>query len=137
MSSRAHFLQPLLHPGGASLGLYNTRTSQVLAQQLEFAADSRTRRRGLLGRAGLAPHAAMIIAPCNAIHTFFMRFTIDVVFANREGYVLRLCPNLRPWRMAMAIRGFAAIELAAGSIGAAGLRPGDQLGLQPVANSRP
>jgi hypothetical protein len=59
-----------------------------------------------------------------------MRFTIDVVFASRDGQVLKLCPNVRPWRVAMAIRGFAALEFAAGAIDRAGLRPGDRLLLE-------
>ena len=100
-----------------------------MARELELASDSRTRNRGLLGRSGLAPGSAMIIAPCNAVHTFFMRFTIDVVFVDREGQVLKLCPHLRPWRIGVGLGAFAAIELAAGSIDRSGIARGDRLAI--------
>ena len=71
----------------------------------------------------------MIIAPCNAVHTFFMRFTIDVVFADRQGTVVKLCRNLKPWRMGIGVAGFAAIELCAGAIDQSGVVKGDRLSI--------
>jgi uncharacterized membrane protein (UPF0127 family) len=103
------------------------RSGVVLARELELASDSQTRRRGLLGRLGIAEGSAMIIAPCNAIHMFFMKFAIDVVFADRDGRVVKLCRNVRPWRMAIGLGGFAAIELSAGSIDQARVVKGDVL----------
>jgi uncharacterized membrane protein (UPF0127 family) len=54
----------------------------------------------------------MIIAPCNGIHTFFMRFTIDVLFVDRQGTVLKVCRGLKPWRIGLSLRAFAALEFA-------------------------
>ena len=127
MSARDHFLAPLLRADGAGLRLVNERNGSIVADQLELAADSGARNRGLLGRSGLASGAALIIAPCNAIHTFFMRFTIDVVFADRQGQVVKLCRTLKPWRIGIGLRGFAAVELTAGSIDRCEIRPGDRL----------
>ena len=45
----------------------------------------RDRRKGLLGRSGLEPASALIIAPCFSIHTMFMRFDIDAVFVDEDG----------------------------------------------------
>ncbi len=115
--------------------LGNSRTGQVIATQLELTADSESRRRGLLGRTSLAEDGAMIIAPCNAIHTFFMRFTIDVVFANRDGLVVKLRPNLAPWRIGIGLGAFAAVELAAGSINRCEIECGDRLKIVGVGQS--
>lgn len=110
--------------------LWNVRTRAPLVMQLETAFDSKSRNRGLLGRTSLEPGHALVLAPCNSVHTFFMKFTIDVVFVARDGTVRRITPGLRPWRVALSPRSFAVIETAAGVIGASGTRPGDRLAIQ-------
>jgi uncharacterized membrane protein (UPF0127 family) len=100
---------------------------------LETAFDSGTRRRGLLGRAGLDEGSALIIAPCSAIHTFFMRFAIDVAFVDRSGHVVRGSRRIPPWRVGLGIGAWAAIELPAGTLATTQTRPGDRLELEPVA----
>ena len=97
------------------------RTLGPVAWRRRSSAPSRgERRRGLLGRDGLRPSAALDLAPCSSIHTAFMRFAIDVVFVDRDG---RAEDRARPG--AVADRGLAA--------GACGRRDG---GRQPRA-SRP
>jgi uncharacterized membrane protein (UPF0127 family) len=127
VTARPHFLAPLMGPGDAACVLRNERTGEVVASRLEIAADSKARRRGLLGRSGLAAGTALIIAPCNGVHTFFMQFTIDVVFASRDGRVLKICRNLAPWRMGAALSAFAALEFASGTVERAGIAVGDRL----------
>jgi uncharacterized membrane protein (UPF0127 family) len=107
--------------------LRNDRSQQVIATRLEAAFDSATRRRGLLGRTAFEQGGAMIIAPCSSIHTFFMRMVIDVLFASREGRVVKTYPELPAWRIAFAFRGFAAVELPPGTLHRSETRPGDQL----------
>jgi uncharacterized membrane protein (UPF0127 family) len=82
---------------------------------------------GLLGRRGLADDEALLLAPCNNIHTFFMRFRIDVVFLDQDGAVLLIVPALRPWRVAAARRAYACLELAAGGAKRFDLRVGQRL----------
>jgi len=79
----------------------------------------------------MAEGSAIIIAPCSAVHTFFMRFSIDVVFAARDGRVLKARRGVSPWRVAAAWRAFAAIELPAGTIERTGTRHGDRLEIAP------
>lgn len=126
MSGR-HFLAPLLKAGGGRYVLANAETGVILASTIELAQDSRSRTRGLLGRTGLDQGAVMIIAPCNAVHTFFMRFTIDVVFADRQGRVVKICRRLRPWRVGISVGGFAALEFSESAIERSGLKIGDRL----------
>jgi uncharacterized protein len=83
--------------------------------------------RGLLGRPGLGPGEGMLIERTGSVHTFFMRFPIDVVFLDRQRTVVRVAANLRPWRVAAARRARAVVELPAGAAGALGLAAGAQL----------
>lgn len=128
----ASFLSPLLADTQDRLILTNQRHQQVLADLLEPAFDSESRRRGLLGRDDLRERTAVIIAPCSSIHTFFMRFSIDVIFAARDGRIVKVCHGLRPWRLAVAWGAFAAIEMRAGSLATTDSRPGDYLRVAPV-----
>jgi hypothetical protein len=122
------FLAPLIQHRDAAWILTNADMAATLATHVDAAFDSPSRKRGLLGRTALVD-TALVIAPCNAIHTFFMKFRIDVVFADREGRVVRVFSSLPPWRIAIAPRAFAAIELAADEAGRAGVRVGHRLRL--------
>jgi uncharacterized membrane protein (UPF0127 family) len=125
-----HFLTPLLAKTGGEYVLRHEASGRTLATTLETAFDSASRNRGLLGRHGLPPDTALIIAPCSSIHTCFMRFPIDVVFVRKDGTVARVRDQVGPWRAAIAFGGFAAIELAAGRAAAIQVRAGDRLCLE-------
>jgi uncharacterized membrane protein (UPF0127 family) len=99
----------------------------IIADRIEAALEGAVRRRGLLGRDSLDPSVAFIIAPCPAVHTFFMRFAIDLVFVARDGRVLKVRSNVGPWRIAFSFGAFATIEMAAGSIDRTGMAPGWKL----------
>src|SRR4029077_19922155 len=88
----SHFLAPLLKGDRPSSALVIEResTPTTLASTVEIAVDSASRKRGLLGRDGLAPSHALVIAPCNGVHTFGMRFAIDVIFVARDGRVVKI-----------------------------------------------
>lgn len=121
------FLSPLIKAPTAPFVLRNQRTGVVVASTLEPAFERETRNRGLLGRTGLPEGQALVIAPCNGVHTFFMKFTIDVFFVTREGIVRKISRGLRPWRIALSPRSFAVIEMADGAAARTDLQPGDQL----------
>jgi uncharacterized membrane protein (UPF0127 family) len=130
MAPRPHFLQPLLARGAGPLDAWSLLIEggqTPLASRLEGAFDSKSRNQGLLGRDGLAPGTALVIAPSNAVHTFAMRFPIDLVFANRDGVVVKTKLAVPKSRIAIALNGFAVIELAAGAIARCGVRVGDRL----------
>jgi uncharacterized protein len=120
------FLRPLLDRGQAHT-LVNERTGVAVANVVEAALDSSSRRRGLLGRDDLAAGRALILAPCNAVHTCFMRFPIDVIFVARDGRVLKIVEHLTAWRIAGSLRARATVELAAGQARRDGLCEGDRL----------
>jgi uncharacterized protein len=116
--------------------LINGRTRKPIAQSVELADSRKTRRRGLLGRDSLPEDGALMLIPCAAVHTAFMRFSIDVVFLDRNACVVRTVPALAPWRMALCWRARSVVELPAGRIAAASVQPGDCLYLAPVSERR-
>jgi uncharacterized membrane protein (UPF0127 family) len=121
------FLSPLLRAGSMSHVLENMRTHAVVADHLLTAFDSAQRRQGLLGRDSLPEGSALIIAPCSAVHTFFMRFAIDIAFVARDGRVIKVRSAVRPWRMALALRAFAVVELPPGALARSHTMSGDTL----------
>jgi uncharacterized membrane protein (UPF0127 family) len=133
-----HFLATLLDRGTTAMVLaVKDRPAAPIATTIETAFDPASRRRGLLGRAALSPGTALILAPCSAIHSFSMRFPIDVVFTARDGRVVKIRHTMAPSRLTMAAGEFAAIEMAAGEAGRHGLRVGDVLTIQPSPAQRP
>ena len=123
----ATFLSPLVDRPAARLAIRNTRTGRIMANRLLPAFDSQTRRTGLLKHTSLKDGEAMVIAPTSAVHTWFMKFDIDVAFVARDGRVLKASDTVRPWRMMAAFGGFAVIEMKAGSLAATGTARGDVL----------
>ncbi len=107
--------------------LLNTRTGEVLAETVELAHTHGTRRRGLLGRDSLEPSTALVLSPCWAVHTAFMRFSIDVIFLDAQDRVARLVTDLVPWRIAACASARTTVELAAGSLRDRDLAVGDRL----------
>jgi uncharacterized membrane protein (UPF0127 family) len=130
--SSTHFLAPLLAKDAGPMRLVADGREDPVATVIETAFDSASRKKGLLGRTGLPPDTALIIAPCSAIHTFWMRFAIDVVFTARNGRILKVRRALAPSHVTMALRAFATIELSAGEADRHGLRVGDRLTLRPA-----
>ena len=122
----ASFLQPLLRGDGPQQ-IINTRSGKVVAGRVLTAFDSESRRKGLLAHASLPPSTAMIIAPTNAIHTFFMKFPIDIAFVAKSGRILKIRSSVPAWRMTASFRAFAVLELAAGSLDSSDTKVGDQL----------
>jgi uncharacterized protein len=85
------------------------------------------RARGLLGRPTLAPSEALWIAPCASVHTLGMRYSIDVIFCDFEGTVLRIVENLESGRIAVAIGARAACEVRSGVVRRIGIAVRDRL----------
>ena len=123
----ASFLQPLLRHDADRQHIVNARSGKVVAERLLTAFDSRTRKKGLLAHDSLPQSTAMVIAPSNAVHTFFMKFPIDIVFLSKGGRVLKIRSSVPAWRMTASLRAFAVLELAAGSLDGSDTRVGDQL----------
>lgn len=80
-----------------------------------------SRLRGLLFRRPMSISEGLLIVPCSSIHTFFMRYDVDVVFLDRSCRIRKIIPRLKPWRAAFSRRSHQVLELAAGGAEARGL----------------
>ena len=106
----------------------NESRATTLATQAEVARSFWSRLRGLMGRSELPPGSALVIEPNNSVHTFWMRFPIDVIFVDRSGVVVGLRVAMPPNRpFAGARRAYRTIELPAGVIQQSGTQHGDRL----------
>ncbi len=112
--------------------VYNRTRGSVVADSADVANTSETRREGLLKRTGLAPGEGLWISPCEAVHCFFMKFTIDVVYLNKKKEVVKVRPSLKPWRISGCLRAHSVLELPEGRIAATNTVPGDQLEFEKV-----
>jgi uncharacterized membrane protein (UPF0127 family) len=100
---------------------------------VERARNPWQRLRGLLGRSSLDEGSALVLEPCNSIHTFFMRFAIDAVFLDRGGSVVRAVAGLQPFRATRPHpSAVLVVELPAGTLARTGTCEGDRLVFEGV-----
>ena len=112
-----------------------TEDGRVVCERCLVADNALTRMRGLLGRTGLESGEGLLIRPAGSIHTFFMRFPIDVVFVSRAGEVLKVARGVPPWRTSAARGAKVVIELGAGEADRNGISVGTRLDLSGSAAS--
>ncbi len=111
----------------------NTERNSVLGEAIEVASSSVQKVKGLLGRDCLADGQGLLFKHCASLHTFFMQFPIDIIFADKKGKVLKVAPDVRPFKLVAApLRSFYAIELPTGAIERSGTRVGDHLELDEL-----
>lgn len=110
--------------------LIERASGAVVVSELELADGFWSRLKGLQFRAALPPGRGLLLVPCGSIHTFWMRFSIDVVMIDRQGCVLGVRHGVRPWRMVKAVRGTHAILEV--PVDTATVTPGTTLRLVPV-----
>ena len=97
---------------------------------VEVVSGLQARHRGLLGRDSLV--GALWLQPCRQIHTFGMRFAIDVAYVDRSGRVLAV-HRMPPGRLARPhLRARAVVEAEAGAFAAWGLAPGSAVRVEPA-----
>jgi len=101
---------------------------RVLIPKLWVAMDFFSRFLGLMGRSGLRADEAVFFPKCNSIHTFFMRFRIDVVFVDAEGKIIEIIEGLKAWRMLLPrSKAKHTIEFTASRTRELGLKTGMRL----------
>lgn len=78
------------------------------------AKTHRSRRRGLARLDALSPEQALLIPQCPAVHTFGMRFALDLIWLSKDGTVARIDRNVAPRRMRLCPRARSVVETAGG-----------------------
>jgi hypothetical protein len=114
----------------------NTSTGAIVADRVGVAATRADRAVGLLSRSGLDPGEALWIVPSRGVHTWGMRFAIDVVALDGSGLVIDCVSWLKPWRIRLPRRGTAGVlELAAGRLAASGTTLGHRILFESMEES--
>jgi uncharacterized membrane protein (UPF0127 family) len=106
----------------------NSQRESLLGEAIEVADTSVRKVKGLLGRECLEDGQGLLFKGCSSLHTFFMRFPIDIVFLDRSCKVLKLARDVKPFKLVAAPwRAYYALELPAGAITRSETRLGDRL----------
>jgi len=113
--------------GSLKIQVQNLTRKVELADRAEVADTSAKRRTGLLKHTGLEPGEGLWIVPCESVHSFFMKFTIDVLYLDRKHRVKKIRPEMAPWRISGCLTARSVLELPAGTITRTGTVRGDQL----------
>jgi hypothetical protein len=121
------------------LKVFNRTRQTILGTSIEVANHGATRRKGLLGRSGISSGEGIWIVPCESVHTFWMKFPIDLVYLDRDKKVKKVRSDVAPWRLSACLSAHSVLEFASGTIYSTQTRPGDCLeffsGL-PLSDSR-
>ncbi len=106
----------------------NVTARKELAAQVAVAKNILKRIKGLLGKSEFNIGEALWIEPCNSIHTFCMKFPIDVVFLNKKNQVIAIRKSLYPNRITpVYIHAAGVLELPEGIVVATSTRVGDEI----------
>ena len=120
-------------PTGLKIHVRNVTRDVVLADAAEVADTSAKRRTGLLKHTSLEAGGGLWIAPCESVHSFFMKFTIDVLYLDRKHRVKKIRPEMAPWRISGCLTAHSVLELPAGTILRTGTQAGDQLEIKNLS----
>ena len=107
--------------------LRNLTRGIVLGDAIDLADTSEKRRTGLLKHDRLDPGQGLWIVPCESVHSFFMKFAIDLVYLDRNKKVRKVRHRMAPWRVSACLSAHSILELPAGAVAASGTQAGDQL----------
>lgn len=108
--------------------IINQRNNQIIAKRVLYANTFLKRLLGLMGKKTMQEDCALVICPCQQVHTFFMRFSIDCVFIDNHFKVLTCYRAMKPWRICKRIKqAYAVIELPVGTINKTDIRVQDTL----------
>ncbi len=116
------------------VNIYNSTQNSIISDNAKVADNFVSRSIGLISKKFFAEGESLIIKPCCSIHTFFMRFAIDVLFVNRKNEIIALYENVKPWRvLPIHPTSVYVIELRAGTISKKNICKKDILVPSPLA----
>jgi uncharacterized membrane protein (UPF0127 family) len=110
----------------------NQTRNTILGESVEVADTSEKRRAGLLKHARLDPGSGLWIVPCESVHTFFMKFPIDLVYLDKHRKVRKVRHAVPPWRMSACLTAHSILEFPAGTAEKSGTQPGDELSIEKL-----
>jgi uncharacterized membrane protein (UPF0127 family) len=112
----------------------NLTRGTSIGDAITSAETSTERRTGLLKHSRLAEGEGLWIFPCEAVHTFFMKFALDLIYLDRKKRVKSVVQSVKPWRLSACFLAHSVIELPVGTIERTGTQKGDEIELITVPN---
>jgi uncharacterized membrane protein (UPF0127 family) len=119
--------------GEVFVEVLNVTRNTRIAIRAEVAGSGVKRSKGLLGRKGLDAGGGMWIVPCEAVHTFFMQFPLDLVYLDKKHRIRKVRSNVGPWRISACLSAHSIIELPVGAIRDSQSQPGDIVKIEPAS----
>ncbi|HTP31004.1 MAG TPA: DUF192 domain-containing protein [Candidatus Acidoferrales bacterium] len=110
----------------------NQTRSVLLGGSIDIADSSSKRRTGLLKHDRLEPGQGLWIVPCESVHTFFMKFPIDLVYLDRKRKVRKVRKAVPAWRLSACLTAHSILELPAGTVEKTGTQVGDVLEIEKL-----
>lgn len=108
--------------------IINVKNNAILADKAEIANNPLKRMKGLLGKSEFSQGSALILDPCDSVHTFFMRFAIDIIFIDKNNSVVKIISSMKPYRLSgIYFKSRLAIELPSGKTLATNTQLGDKI----------
>ena len=104
----------------------------VLGESVEIADTSEKRRVGLLNHTRLDAGSGLWIVPCESVHTFFMKFPIDLIYLDKQRKVVKVRHAVPAWRLSACLSAHSILELPAGTAKESGTLPGDELSIEKL-----
>lgn len=108
----------------------NETRETVLAESAEVADTSAKRRTGLLKHTRLETGEGLWIVPCESVHTFFMKFPIDLVYLDKNRVVRKVRHGVGAWRLSACLTAHSVLELPAGMAASTKTTAGDKLAIE-------
>ena len=106
----------------------NKSRNIVLAADCRVAHGVLQRIRGLLGRKSMGKSEALVLRPCNSVHSFFMLFAIDLLFVDKNSRAVKIIKAFKPFRISPVYFGASyVIEFPSGTISPESVHPGDMI----------
>ena len=110
--------------------IINKTRGITIAQDAIVAKTPLKRMVGLLSRKQFEQGQALIIKPCNSIHTFFMHFAIDVIFVDSRNRITKIIRSMQPFRLSgIYLNALFSIELPAGTLKKTSTQTGDYIAI--------
>ncbi len=107
--------------------LFDYSTKKILLSQVYLTETATERMTGLLGTKMLDQNSGLLIHPCNSVHTLFMKYSIDVIYLDKNNVIKKIVCHLKPWNFSWCFKSKTTLELAAGAAKKLNLKTGQKL----------
>lgn len=94
--------------------LLDQNSGRCLVSRVLRTSSALERMRGLLGRSPLKRDEALLLIPCNAVHTFAMGYALDLIYLDRDWTIRKRVDNIAPWRLSACLGAGMVLEMPAG-----------------------